>query len=763
MKYIYTLIAILWSILSFGQDFNNYTPLKCTGDLPEDFTKLTFLKVKEGKSKTSVKEGLKTKRTKDEFILQANYATDQLLLSGKVLFNDPVTDYINAVAGEVLNSEPALKEELRFYALKSNVTNAFATDQGIIFVTLGLIAQLENEAQLAYILSHEIIHYKNKHAISAHLENERIVSKNGRYKRSHDETIKKMSRYSKDLEFQADSLGFYLYEKSNYSLREVNSAFDVMQYAYLPFDEVPYDFNFLETEYLKIPDELVLDTLRPIEANDNYDDSRSTHPNIKKRRVQLSKLLRGKNLDQGKNFLFPEEKFITIRDICRFESIHLDLIDRNYSNALYSIFLLQQKYPKSSYLALNTAKALYGISKYKTFGKYDDIATHYSNYEGNVQRPHYFFDHITDEQINLITLRHIWGLKKKHTNSYLDEIFINIIDDLSAKYHLNVKTIEDIIATAKTAKEKPPKVIANVQTNTLVNEPASLSKYDKIRIELNERENDLHITEEEKEEMVFHFLGMEDMMQDEDFTALFSNVVDAVKKREEEKSIAKEAHDKLSSYQQKRLATMEANRRKRKGVALGIDNLVVVDPFYFAVDNRRGIKLINSEREQVEFIDQVKKCGETAKLNIEVVSSKKVKNNNGDAFNDFVVMNDWLNERLNHDNLEILPTENEYLKSVMQKYDTDYFCYMGVLTFKQQEENIGAKLILCVFLYPIAPIILADAVTPEHDTLLFTIIFNAKSGKVVFEETTELKTPANDGYLNSIIYDLMLQIKKAPK
>jgi len=73
-------------------------------------------------------------------------------MSGRVLFGDPVSEYVNTVADKLLENEPELRSKLRFYCLKSNVTNAFATNQGMIFVTLGLIAQLENEAQLAQVL-----------------------------------------------------------------------------------------------------------------------------------------------------------------------------------------------------------------------------------------------------------------------------------------------------------------------------------------------------------------------------------------------------------------------------------------------------------------------------------------------------------------------------------------------------------------------------------------------------------------------------------
>ena len=69
------------------------------------------------------------------------------------------------MANKLLEKEPKLRKELRFYTIKSNVTNAFSTDQGIIVVTSGLISQITSEAHLAYILAHEIAHYTEKHVV----------------------------------------------------------------------------------------------------------------------------------------------------------------------------------------------------------------------------------------------------------------------------------------------------------------------------------------------------------------------------------------------------------------------------------------------------------------------------------------------------------------------------------------------------------------------------------------------------------------------
>src|SRR5690554_7853402 len=95
--------------------------------------------------------------------MRTTYSLNNILKTGYVLYGDPMTLYIQKIAANLLKNEPSLKDELQFYVIKNNITNALCTDPGVIFITTGLIAQVENEAQLAYIIAHEIVHYQEKH------------------------------------------------------------------------------------------------------------------------------------------------------------------------------------------------------------------------------------------------------------------------------------------------------------------------------------------------------------------------------------------------------------------------------------------------------------------------------------------------------------------------------------------------------------------------------------------------------------------------
>ncbi|HET9699939.1 MAG TPA: M48 family metalloprotease [Burkholderiales bacterium] len=75
--------------------------------------------------------------------------------------------YVNAV-GEWLALHTERPElEWRFGVLDTADVNAFATPGGYIFVTRGLLARMDSEAELAGVLAHEMAHVLRRHHLKA--------------------------------------------------------------------------------------------------------------------------------------------------------------------------------------------------------------------------------------------------------------------------------------------------------------------------------------------------------------------------------------------------------------------------------------------------------------------------------------------------------------------------------------------------------------------------------------------------------------------
>jgi predicted Zn-dependent protease len=80
------------------------------------------------------------------------------------MVDDPaVVTYVNQLGHKILSELPPQPYDYHFYVVDNDIINAFAVPGGHIFVNSGLITALDNEGQLAAILSHEIAHVTSRH------------------------------------------------------------------------------------------------------------------------------------------------------------------------------------------------------------------------------------------------------------------------------------------------------------------------------------------------------------------------------------------------------------------------------------------------------------------------------------------------------------------------------------------------------------------------------------------------------------------------
>jgi predicted Zn-dependent protease len=74
--------------------------------------------------------------------------------------------YLNLVGRAVAATSDRPDVPYRFAVLNHDTINAFAAPGGYIFVTRGLLKQVQNEAELAAVLGHEIAHVTQKHMLT---------------------------------------------------------------------------------------------------------------------------------------------------------------------------------------------------------------------------------------------------------------------------------------------------------------------------------------------------------------------------------------------------------------------------------------------------------------------------------------------------------------------------------------------------------------------------------------------------------------------
>jgi len=73
--------------------------------------------------------------------------------------------YVSLVGTAVADKTPLYGEEFVFILLEDNTPQSFSAPGGYVFITTGAVKRMKNEAELAGVLAHEIVHITERHGI----------------------------------------------------------------------------------------------------------------------------------------------------------------------------------------------------------------------------------------------------------------------------------------------------------------------------------------------------------------------------------------------------------------------------------------------------------------------------------------------------------------------------------------------------------------------------------------------------------------------
>ena len=98
---------------------------------------------------------------------QAAEGETKINRSGMIVESPEIEAYLRDVTRKLF---PDLPLECRVRVVRESSMNAFALPNGAIYIHMGLLAHMENEAQLATLLGHETAHVSNRHAVKKRRE-----------------------------------------------------------------------------------------------------------------------------------------------------------------------------------------------------------------------------------------------------------------------------------------------------------------------------------------------------------------------------------------------------------------------------------------------------------------------------------------------------------------------------------------------------------------------------------------------------------------
>ncbi|HPS71085.1 MAG TPA: M48 family metallopeptidase [Bacteroidales bacterium] len=682
----------------FGQNnFSNFTSLKSEGKIPPDFRKYI------------------TSESKEDLLLK------RLFTSGLILYGTELNQYVNKVADQVLKDHPDLRKEMRFYILRSSAVNAFAFSDHLILINLGLLAQIQNESELAFIISHELIHIVNKHIEKEKTEKRRKKDKVN-YNSKKDQYLVYHNR-SREHEYESDKEGFTkFFEKSGYNIEDIDGVYDVLQYGYLPFEETKLDRGFLETDFYKFPDSYFLVNLTPIRNREDYIDTLSTHPNILKRRTIMSDLVENSSHKGGASFIQPESLFLRIRTLARFECINLLLTTHDYGESFFNSYVLQKEFPNNEFLEQAIVASLYGISKHKLSEGISEIIGSYKDFEGEIQQIMHFFTRYNKDESTILALRFAWDASNKYPeNTYFPLIVNDLIKSLLNRKKLNYTDYSDY-PMGYDVSLIPADTISTDSTTTT---QTGKNRFGKIK----------STTKKTKVKPTETFKTQNYMLVDLRKDTTFMNLVEQNLKNVEDKEI---------------LDVIDENKFDDKVC----NSLIVWYPNYYIQKSSNKIEMNNQKIEKM-----VTQSIKNLNVEAQTVYDLPIENFSTERYNQYCKIQNFYYEYNYSSGIPMIYYESNHIEDACLEFGGT--CINFVNVYSKRSSSI--YLLYFWFIPPTYPILLfapqmfVHSLLPTKDTQTEYVIINLSTGEQIVQKSAYIEgrnnTPAINVFINRMFYN----------
>jgi len=161
--------------------------------------------------------------------------------SGLVYRDNEIEDYLNKIARNLQTPEILARIPFRIIVIKNPYLNAFAFPNGVIYIHTGILARMDNEAQLATLLAHEMTHCTHRHALRAFRDRKNKAIDLAAVQQNQigcdgavdllallgsTGCMAAVTGYSREFETEADMVGIRLVVKAGYDPNEAPKLFE---------------------------------------------------------------------------------------------------------------------------------------------------------------------------------------------------------------------------------------------------------------------------------------------------------------------------------------------------------------------------------------------------------------------------------------------------------------------------------------------------------------------------------------------------------
>jgi Zn-dependent protease with chaperone function len=332
----------------------------------------------EVKSKVMFPQGF-DKSKSEEIISTIAIERLRLVKEAKIVNNKNLEDYLNSIAKKLLQNDAKLTQNISVWCVKDLSANALSYIDGSIYINQGLIIHLQCEAELAFIIAHEIAHISKKHALKEIELRDKVLQA----EINTDNNLAKSYRsliHSKENEYEADGVALKMVIQAGYDpnkaigvlniLSSDSSMFQRIDVAKLLSIEIDNSLAKLDsTEWVrsnKRNEKTIL------EIKESASDQFSTHPEIAKRIISLYEQLKIYDSPNGNALFLLKDSalFKQTQHILSQHALNTAIDNFDYQTAI--IMALSNKFAfDKDQRDISLLKSLYFISQSKE-NKYDE-------------------------------------------------------------------------------------------------------------------------------------------------------------------------------------------------------------------------------------------------------------------------------------------------------------------------------------------------------------------------------------------------------
>ena len=160
---------------------------------------------------------------------------DTLNGSGLLYQDAEIENYLNQIAEKLQINSISPDISFQIKVIKDPNLNAFAYPNGVIYIHTGILARMDNEAQLAALLAHEMVHCTHRHSLRALRSiKDRIQPETAAFQKLAQligitGAMTSISGYTRELEIEADRVGLDLAVKAKYDPGEAVKLFELLK------------------------------------------------------------------------------------------------------------------------------------------------------------------------------------------------------------------------------------------------------------------------------------------------------------------------------------------------------------------------------------------------------------------------------------------------------------------------------------------------------------------------------------------------------